>query len=201
MISQIVSHLRKGHIVIFPTDTVYGIGCSIDSNQALEKLYRIRKTPKTKPSLILVSNINQAEKYGYFSKRDLKLLQKFWPGPLTAVVRAKNLVPDFLQKKGKVAIRLPDQPFLLEIIKEIGFPLAAPSANFPGMKAPFRFKQIDNKLLSLVDYAIDLNDIASARKMSSNPSTLVDLSGKSFKILREGTVSAEKINSYSEIYK
>ena len=192
---KIAGHLKKGSIVIFPTDTLYGIGCLISNKNAIRRLYKIRKNPVSKPTLILASDNSQAYKYGYFNKDAKRVVTQFWPGPLTAVVKAKKTVPNIIRsKENTVAIRVPKQSPLQKIIKMVDEPILAPSANFYSKKAPITFKEIDKKLLALVDYKIDINKLSGYQKMSEMQSTIVDLRKGSYKILRDGAISKIKLD-------
>src|SRR4030042_6531509 len=97
MIDEIVNRFKKGEIIIFPTDTVYGVGCIVGNEEAIKKLHRLRKDPPNKPALILATDETQAFKYGVFNKAARKLAQNFWPGPLTIVVKAKENTPKIIQ--------------------------------------------------------------------------------------------------------
>ena len=174
MIKEAVNRFKTGGVVIFPTDTVYGIGCTISKKRAVRKIYKIRRDKPTKPQLILVSSINQAFKYGFFDELAKKFAKMFWPGPLTVVVRARAKVPKSIRSQGEtVGIRMPNQPPLLEIIRQVGEPILAPSANFHGNRPPGSFAEIDKKLLALVDYAIDIANLPGSSQMSKKPSTVV----------------------------
>ena len=194
MIEKIANHFKKGEIVIFPSETFYGVGCVISNEDSIKRLYSIRRTPANQPTLILAANFRQALEYGVFDKPAKKLAEIFWPGPLTIVVKAKPLVPKIIQNAGgTVGIRIPSQPPLIKIIEAIGEPILAPSANFHGQSAPSNFSEIDRKLLSLVDYALDPANLSDFLPMLKKPSTLVDLSIKPYKIIRPGYIPEEKI--------
>lgn len=194
MVGEAVKHFKRGDIVIFPTDTLYGIGCAVNREEAIKKLYKIRRDPAKKPSVILASDLNQARQYGYFSNLALDLAKIFWPGPLTIIVRAKPKVPKLIRgADDSIAIRIPNQPGLLKIIEGLGCPILAPSANFHGQKAPSRFKEIDKKLLALVDYAIDLSSFEKTTLMNQNPSTLIDTTKEYVVIKRQGAISEIEI--------
>lgn len=195
MIEKAVSHFRNGDIVIFPTDTLYGIGCVINKEESIRRLYKIRQNPPKKTSLILVSDLNQAFIYGNFNKNAMNLAKKFWPGPITIVVGTKGEVPKaILGDNDSIAMRMPNQPQLLKIISRLGHPILAPSANFHSEEAPKTFAEIDKKLLVLVDYAINISSLEDSIQMSQKPSTIIDTTTKPFKIRRFGSTSEKKIN-------
>jgi L-threonylcarbamoyladenylate synthase len=194
MIQKAANHLKRGDIVIFPTDTVYGIGCAISKQQSISRLYQIRQDETTKPQLILTASASQAFEYGSFDKHSTKLARIFWPGPLTIVVKAREKVPKAIRGRGDtIAIRVPNQPPLLEIIKLVGEPILAPSANFHSEKTPTSFAEIDKRLISLVDYAIDLKKLPKALKMQQVPSTIVDLTKSPYQVIRAGAVNLDRL--------
>ena len=194
MIGEAVKKLKEGKIIIFPTDTIYGIGCSIDNQESINKLYKLRKTPINKPTLILAANKEQAFEYGLFTEALKRLTSKFWPGPLTIIVKPKPKMPKTIRgKKDSIAIRVPNQPPLRKIIERNSRPILAPSANFHGKKPPSNFDEIDKKLLALVDYAIDLSKLDDFVRMTQKASTVIDLTKRPFRILRSGTISRQEI--------
>jgi L-threonylcarbamoyladenylate synthase len=196
IINETVEHFKKGGIVIFPTDTLYGIGCVIDNERSIKHLYKIRLTPPNKPTLILAADLNQAFAFGEFSERARNLVNHFWPGPLTVVVKARNAVPQIIQgKNGTIGIRVPNQNLTRSIVKRLGRPILAPSANFHNQPTPMKYNEIDKKLISLVDYAIDISNSSnkSGENMLKKPSTLVDATKDRFEILRTGAISEPEI--------
>jgi len=196
MSKEAVDYFKKGAIVIFPTDTVYGIGCCLSNKAAIKRLYKLRRTPFSKPTLILAADSKQASKYGYFDKDTRQFVERFWPGPVTVIVKAKPLIPKIIQGgAGTIAIRVPNQPALLKIIEKIGEPILAPSANFHNQPTPASFAKIDRKLLSLVDYSIDLANLGDFLPMLKKPSTVVDLTKIPYQMIRVGTLSEDKIKN------
>jgi L-threonylcarbamoyladenylate synthase len=194
MIEEAVNHFKRGNVVIFPTDTFYGIGCDVRREESIRRVYKIRKDTLAKPLLILASDQTQAFEYGIFKSSEKKLVEKLWPCPLTVVVKARDKTPMMIQgKSGTIGVRVPNQPLLIEIIKKLGAPIIAPSANFHGSKPPARFNEIDKDILALVDYAIDPRLLPKKIEMKKKPSTIVDLTAIPIKILRSGAISTEKI--------
>lgn len=199
MIEEATKHFKKGDVVVFPTDTIYGIGCDVRNEDSIRKIHKIRKDSPEKPVLILASDLNQASEYGFFGIEEKNFVKKFWPGSLTVVVKAKEKTPKIVQGKNQtVGIRIPNQPPILEIIRKLDAPIIAPSANFHGNKAPTNFQEIDKGILALVDYAIDLEKLPGKTRMEKKASTLVDLTNKPLKILRFGTIPKSAIMNLSE---
>lgn len=185
-INKAIEILRQGGIVIFPTDTAFGIGCRIDDEQSAEKLFKIRKRPENKAVPVLFSDIEMVKKYIKEIPQDVEgLMKKYWPGALTIILQCdKTKVPALVRGGGEtLGVRVSSNKVLQKIITEVGVPILGPSANFSGEKTPFRFEDLNPKLASLVDYV--LNGKGSLRK---NASTVIDCSAKPWKIIREGAV-------------
>ena len=185
-IEQAVSVLNKGGIIIFPTDTAFGIGCRIDNIKAIQKLFKLRKRPQNKATPVLVSSINMASEYLLEIKKDVKekLMQKYWPGALTIVLQSRtDMVPELVRGYGTtIGVRMPNNKTILEIIERVGVPILGPSANFHDEQTPYSFNEIDTKLVQYVDMAIDGE--CSLRSVS----TVIDCSNNSWQILRQGAV-------------
>lgn len=189
-IEKAIGVLRRGGIIIFPTDTAYGIGCRIDDDKSLKRLFEIRQRPRNKPLLVLVDSIKMAKDYLLPIPKKVtdRLIKKYWPGPLTIILECKvNKVPSSVRAgKDTLGVRFPDNPGLLKLIKGVGIPIVAPSANFSGAKTPFRFEDLDPKLVKLADYTLE-GKIDSGGKAS----TIIDCSRDPWKIVRQGAI---KIN-------
>jgi L-threonylcarbamoyladenylate synthase len=185
-INQAVKILNQGGIIIFPTDTAFGIGCRIDNEEAVQKLFKIRKRPESQAVPVLVSDLEMAKKYVQEIPEDVtnKLIGPYWPGALTIVLKAdKDKVFHLISGGGDtIGIRMPDHPTILEIIKKVGVPVLGPSANFHGENTPFEFKDLDPQLLSLVDHVVEGK--CSIRQAS----TVIDCSKTPWNILRQGAI-------------
>lgn len=187
MIDEIAQRFRAGEIIIYPTDTLYAIGCVLTNAESINRLYEIRKNPLGKATLVLVSSLEQAKEFSEIDKNQEKLLKKFWPGEFTFVLKAKENVPGKILGRGRtIALRMPEPPYLLDLIRRVGSPILAPSANFHKEQAKSAFNEIDSRLASLVNYALDLKLLDKRAKLGGEASTLVDLSTKEIKVLRKG---------------
>lgn len=187
-IQKAAESLQNNGVGIFPTDTVYGIGCKLDDEKALQKLFKIRNRPEEKAVLAVVDSVEMAEKYVIISEEvKTKLIQKYWPGGLTIVLPCKtDTVPSLARGGGMtLGIRQTNHPVLLELLKKVGVPIVAPSANFAGKPTPKSFADVDKNLLSLVDFAID--GICGGNMAS----TVIDCTVNPWKILREGAVEVK----------
>ncbi|HVF69350.1 MAG TPA: L-threonylcarbamoyladenylate synthase [Xanthomonadales bacterium] len=197
---ETVNILKNGGIVIFPTDTAFGIGCRIDDEKAAGKLFEIRRRPETKATPVLVSGLEMAKNY-WLDVPDIvveKLIKPYWPGALTIVLPCKTeKVPDLVRGGGDtLGLRMPDSSLIQEIIKEVGVPIIGTSANFAGGPSPYKFEDLDPELVKLVDYVLQFNShprpdrgsMDSRLRGNDNISTVIDCSTMPWKILRNGAI-------------
>jgi len=182
-IKEAGSILRAGGLVIIPTETVYGIAANMQNKKTIERLYEIKKRPKQKHfSLHIDEKIKIEEVAVSIPISAYKLIDKFWPGPLTILLKSKG--------DGKIGIRMPDNEIALRVISESGVLIVCPSANIFGKPAPKNFEEAIKDLNGLVDFAID----AGQTKLETE-STVVDLSGESPLVLREGAIKKDQIEA------
>lgn len=185
-IKEAVQILKNGGIVIFPTDTAFGIGCRIDNEKAIERLFKIRRRPKTHATPVLVDTIEMAQEYLVPFPQDVidKLIKPYWPGALTIILCCNKVKVPLLVRGGggTLGVRIPDHKIILKIIKGVGVPILGPSANFHGEKTPYCFKDLDPNLIALVDYIVEGECIIK------QPSTVIDCSIKPWKIIRQGAI-------------
>lgn len=190
-IGEAVKVFKNGGIVIFPTDTAFGIGCRIDNKDAVERLFEIRRRPKTKAVPVLFDTIDMARKYvREIPQKAESLMKKYWPGALTIILCCNRVnVPLLVRGGGEtLGVRIPNHKIIREIISKVGVPILGPSANFSGEKTPYSFKELDKKLIRLVDFVV--SGETGGGKMAS---TVIDCSRKPWKIIREG---ATKISNF-----
>jgi L-threonylcarbamoyladenylate synthase len=186
-IDLIVSYLKTGKIVVYPTDTVYGLGCLATDIKAVKKIYAIKKRQRRKPLLILAKNIKMVKDYCFLSKGQENFIKKARLGgkPVSFVLRKKKKLPKELSGgKETIAVRLPDLPkssFLIKILEEVNAPLVSTSLNISGESILVRLIQLENYFFeNNPDLVIDVG------ALKSKPSTLVDIRNlKDIKILRE----------------
>lgn len=184
-IEHAVRVLNHGGIIIFPTDTAFGIGCRIDNAQAVKKLFDIRKRAENKATPVLVSDKEMVKEWvDEIPKNCLPLLEQYWPGGLTVVLNSKNTrVPKLVKGGGDtLGVRMPDHEEVIEIIKKVGVPILGPSANFAGESTPYTLHELNPELVSLVDFVVP------GKTKGRRASTVVDCTVTPFKVLREGVV-------------
>ena len=185
--------LVSGKPLIFPTDTVYGLGLAMGVAPTPQIMYELKKRDYTKPIACLIDSLESLNVYGEdVSEPALRLAKKFWPGPLTLIVEASTAVPaTFQAQDGSIALRMPNNTLCLTLIDHIRHPLATTSANISGQKPPTRFKEIDADLIRKVGTAI--KDDSS---LSGLASTIVDCRKKQVCIIREGEITRFDIEGY-----
>ena len=184
-VEKAIKTLNQGGIIIFPTDTVWGMGCRIDRPEAIDRLFRIRRRPLTQATPALVSEIEMALAYWDSPSQIVRhLVEKYWPGALTIIYKCKkNLVYSPVRGgRENLGLRMPNQPQLLKIIKQVGVPILGPSANFHGGKTPVNQTDLDPEIIKLVDYVLP------GITTSGQASTVVDCSQEPYRILRQGAL-------------
>lgn len=197
LVQMVVEHLKHGALIAYPTDTFYGLGANIFNESAIKRIFEVKGRELQKPILILVSRIEELHtlvddfKFPYIHK----LIENFWPGPLTVVFRAsKHISPVLTGSTGKIGIRLPDHPLCQELVKGLGNPITATSANISGMKEI----RDPTEVLRIFNGKIDLL-VDGGPTRGGVPSTVIDVTGDRPVILREGMISFKNINRVVEI--
>lgn len=191
IIIKIANDLRKGKIVVFPTDTVYGIGTNAYDEEACKKIYEIKGRPKNKPLITLISDISMLKEIvGCISLTEQKLIDYFWPGPLTIKFKKKEgVLSDIVSAgDGYVRIRFINEGIVSKLIEAAGVPIVAPSANLSGSATGTKIENIINELGSKVDYILDYGDI-----QNDTVSTIVQVEEEKVIIIREGKIKKEEI--------
>lgn len=178
----IVDFLNSGKVILYPTDTIYGLGCLATDPRAIKEIFKIKKREKGKPLLVLVSSLAMAKKYCHIDEKQKAYLEKIWPGPTTTLLKHKGKLPGELTAgSDSLAIRLPKDDFLIKMIRRIRVPLVSTSANLSGRENLTRLGEVEKYFLGAKpDLAID------AGELKGKPSRLMDLRNiKNIKILRK----------------
>lgn len=190
-ILEIADALKKGKIIVFKTDTVYGIGANAFDEKACKKVYEIKGRCKQKPLCVLISDMSMLKKMvDCISPIEKKLIDAFWPGSLTIKFKKKeNVFPDIISSGDEfVKIRLLKEGLAYNLIKASGVPIVAPSANLSGNPTGINIKNIMNELNNKVDYIID-----SGNCNDDTTSTIVQIDNEKAIIIREGKIKKEEI--------
>ena len=186
-IQKAVNIIKKGGVIIFPTDTVYGIGCDPYNKEAVEKIYEIKSRENTKFLPVLVYSKDVAEQIAFFDEMSKKIADKFWPGPLTIILKVRdNKLKKSLNIKDKIALRVPDHKCTLALLNESKF-LVGTSANISG-QASFTNPDKCSKDLKNYDLFLDGGKINS--KMES---TIIEIENEKIRIIREGSLNEEEL--------
>ena len=187
VISKAAGIIKSGGLVAFPTETVYGLGADALNPEAVRKIYEAKGRPPEKALILHVDGISQAERYVELNDVALRLMRKFWPGPLTLVLPAKETVPS-ITRAGlpTTAVRMPDDAIAQAIIASLGTPIAAPSANLSGRPSPVDAEMVFNDMAGRIDMIIDGGSV----KLGT-PSTIIDATNLT--LIRLGTLPFEEI--------
>lgn len=178
---KIRNFILKGKVGVLPTDTIYGIHASAFVKSAFEKIYKIKNRDLDKPFIVLISSLSDLEKLGVtLSVKENKLLQNIWPNKISILLNQPDKNFDFLNKgTQKIAIRMPNYPVLLELIKQTG-PLVSTSANLQNKPSAKSIKEVKQYFGEKIDFYVDRGIL------ENSASTLVEITNKKFKIIRQG---------------
>ena len=179
MIARSARFVIGGGVIVYPTETVYGLGANALDEQAIMRVFQIKKRPLDRPIFLAISNFDMLEKVAEVSRKDMELLRQILPGPVAVLVRKKSVVPDILTAgSSKVGIRYPDHETALRIIDLAG-PVTSTSANRTGSNPPTSADTVSPEIRERVDEVVD-----GGKCPYGQPSTLLDLEKK--EIVRPG---------------
>jgi L-threonylcarbamoyladenylate synthase len=189
-IEEAVGILRRGGIIVYPTETVYGIGCDPMNYNACMRILDITKRDTSKAMLLLAYSAEQVtEMAGPLNEQALLLAEKFWPGPLTIIIKPSKNIPGYLLGKTEgAAFRVTSHPLSSAITKEFGMPIISTSANFSGGEPVENYQEALTIFGNKVDIVLN-----SDFKMKGKPSTIVDTTSGSIELIREGALSFKEI--------
>ncbi len=191
-ISKAAAILRNGGLVAFPTETVYGLGARADSGEAVRRIFQVKGRPTTHPLIVHIEDRQELELWANsVSAEASALASAFWPGPLTLIFeRRPEVLPEVTGGLDTVAVRVPNHPLALQLLREVGVGVAAPSANRFTRVSPTRSEHVENDLGDGVDYILE-----GGVSFVGIESTIVDVSGPTPFLLRPGGVSKEAIEA------
>lgn len=181
--------LRRGCVIVYPTETVYGIGCDPWNREAVERIFRIKQRAGERTMLLLADSREMVEReFGILTGAAARLAEKFWPGPLTMIVRPARICPKYLLgPTGGVAVRVTSDMFCLGLIGKFGRPVVSTSANVSGEAPVSSYEEARKRFESEADLVIKGGD------MTGIPSTIVDMTSGSPLTIREGAISNSRI--------
>lgn len=193
-LEKIGIRLKKGELIIYPTDTVYGVG-GVLKEDTLKKIYEAKTRSFSSPLIALVNSLDKVDEIAIISdehrEKINKLIKRFWPGGLTIILKKRENVPAIMVSNGEtVGVRMPNHKLALDIIESAGGILATTSANISGEATPSSFVEISPIFKERVDIVID-----GGRCPIGTASTIIDMSKSKISILREGSISKEEIEN------
>ncbi len=182
--------LRSGELVIFPTETVYGLGGNANDKKAVKRIYNIKKRPANNPIICHFKSLKEIKKDFYLSKLEELLAKKLWPGPITLILRKKtnSKISQLVSNKSPyVGCRIPQDKIALQLLKSLNFPLAAPSANFSERTSVTKFKDLDKNLIKKIF------TIKGEQSKLGLESTVIKVKKNTIELLRLGSITPNEI--------
>lgn len=191
-IKEAAKIIKSGGLVAFPTETVYGLGADAFNPHAVARIFEVKNRPRFDPIIVHIADFSETEwLWSYVDKRAEKLMKEFWPGPLTLALPKSDIVPDIVTAGlSTVAVRMPSHPVALNLIKEAGTPIAAPSANPFGYLSPTSAEHVREQLGGKVDLILD-----GGKCPVGVESTVVSLAEEKPLLLRPGGLTLEDIEN------
>jgi L-threonylcarbamoyladenylate synthase len=190
-INQAVKKILDGEIIFIPTDTVYGIAANPYNNKAIKKIFSIKKRSLSNSLVLLCSNYKMAKKYAIFNKISNNLIKKFWPGPLTLILKKtahSKISKKWLSKNNSIGIRIPDHNVPKKIIDKCKFPIFCTSANMSGKKS---CRDIKDVIKNFKNEKITI--INGGKTKFKKESTVIDVTENKIKILRKGYLNKKNL--------
>lgn len=181
LIRKVVEVLKKGGIIGYPTDTIYGLGCDLFNPEAIRKIHRLKKSGGRKPLSFICSDLKDISRYAYVSNYAYKMMNRLLPGPYTFILKATKLVPKIAMTKQKtVGIRIPDNRICLSLVQELGHPIISTSVNKPDEGLYNNPTEIEERFGKQLDLVIDGGVIVAEH------SSIIDLTDEFPKVIRKG---------------
>jgi L-threonylcarbamoyladenylate synthase len=184
-ITRAVERLRLGAVIAFPTDTLYAVAARAGDPAAVQRLYEVKRRPPGQQMIWLVKDATQVDPVARVSPAAAALMAKYWPGPLTLVLPARH--PG---NEATIAFREPDHPVALALLTQLDEPVASSSANRAGEPPPIDADQVEARLDDTIDIILDGGPCRIGQ-----PSTILDLSGPTPRVLRQGSIPAAELLS------
>lgn len=182
LVNRVVESLKQGGVIVYPTDTIYGLGCDIFNKKGVKKIYQIKQRDPRKPFSFICADLSDVANYAQVSNFAFKIMKRYLPGPYTFVLEATRIVPDVLTTRQKtVGIRIPNNAIALAIVRELGHPIVTTSANLSGEDTHCDPLQIDQQIGKQLDLVLD------GGILRGDQSTVISLIDDQVEVLRQGS--------------
>ncbi|MBQ8845261.1 MAG: threonylcarbamoyl-AMP synthase [Clostridia bacterium] len=191
-IEKITYAIQNGQVCIFMTDTIYGLHCDAENNQAIEMLYKIKKRDKSKSFILLIpENYSLDNLVSNLSNKAKRIIEKIWPNPITLIFDLKedNSLGHALKERGTIAIRMPKDNLCQNILQKLNKPIVSTSVNLSGEKNLLTAEEIESSFNEGISYLLK----SQHEDRISKPSTIIDLTKENVNILREGEITKDEI--------
>ena len=186
---QALEALNNHQVIAFPTETVFGLGVFYDDKQAYELLNQVKRRKEDKPYTMMLSKVEDIDKYAYVDNKYQKLINKFMPGSLTILVKSKANVPGYVtHDTGIIGIRIPSNKEALDLLNYVKKPLLVPSANRADQSPARTCEEV------VAIFGDEIKVVVPGQIESGEPSTIVDLTGPELKVIRKGPIPLEELN-------
>ena len=189
VLEEALRELNNHKVIAFPTETVFGLGVFYDDKEAYELLNKIKQRREDKPYTMMLSKVEDIDKYAFVNEKYQKLIKKFMPGSLTILVKSKDSVPSYVtHNTGVIGIRIPSNKEALELLEYVKKPLLVPSANKADQKPALSEQEVKDIFNN------EINIVVPGKISSGEPSTIVDLTGEEIRLVRKGPIPLEELN-------
>ncbi len=200
IVREAADKLQKGRAIIFPTDTLYGLGADALREDAVERFFALKKRPANKPIPLFVKDIDMAKELAFIDKKQEEILSKFWPGAFTFVLNKRKKVSSRLSANTqKIGLRIPNNDFCRALLNEFNSPITASSANISGMENPADVDEIINQFKA---ESVTPSFVIEADKQAGEPSLVVDISfPQKPQVIRMSQTNPQKMQEIFDIMK
>jgi len=189
LLADALKALNNHQVIAFPTETVFGLGIFYDDYEAYNLLNKVKNRHEDKPYTMMLFDNKEINEYAYIDKKYLPIIEKYMPGPLTILVKAKDNVPNYVTHDTKIiGIRIPNNKEALDLLKYVKRPLLVPSANKADQKPALNDEEVKDI------FKDEIKVIIPGSAVVGEPSTIVDLTGEEIKIIRKGPIALEQLN-------
>ncbi len=187
-LNKAVNYLKEGEVIAFPTETVFGLGVKTSSEDCFLKLVKVKNRRPDKPFTLMISDLKMVENIVEINEVSRKIIEKFLPGELTIIMKAKKNIPEYYSlNSGFIGIRMPKDDFILKLISKVNEPLFVPSCNPSDLKPAINDKEADNYFHDKIKAIVKGNSISNV------PSTVIKVDGDKIILLREGNIKFKDI--------